>query len=175
LLERGAFPSVCNRSAKSSNPDVVDELWDQTAACVGGGPLRGRLQLDLSPRETQDHIARLLEDLIIHDRGGHEIAQIVELHALAIQEVIHSLVGSGQKVAVDIQRRSGMDGRDALVRPAELSARGPLGVPERGAGRSAIRPGCCHVAVNPAIGFAGQARKCLKLLEPTGGLEPPTC
>ena len=36
-------------------------------------------------------------------------------------------------------------------------------------------PGCCHVAVNPAIGFAGQARKCLELLEPTGGLEPPAC
>jgi len=108
---------VCNRPAKSSNPDDVDQLWDQTAACVSGDPLKGRLKLDLSPREKQDHIARLLEDLIIHDRGRHEIAQVVELHALAIQEVIHSLVGSGQKVAVDIQRRSGMDGRDALARP----------------------------------------------------------
>jgi hypothetical protein len=36
---------------------------------------------------------------------GQEIAQIVELHALAIQGVIHSLVGGGQKVAVDIQQR----------------------------------------------------------------------
>ncbi len=35
--------------------------------------------------------------------------------------------------------------------------------------------GCCHVAVNPAIGFAGQARKCLETMEPTGGFEPPTC
>ena len=38
-----------------------------------------------------------------------------------------------------------------------------------------IIAGCCHVAVKPTISFAAQSSKCLKLLEPTGGLEPPTC
>ena len=56
--------------------------------------------------------------------------------------------------------------------------RGPASSPQAaslGETRARIIPGCCLVAVNPAIGFAGQARKCLELLEPTGGLEPPTC
>ena len=52
------------------------------------------------------------EDCIIQDRRGHEIAQVVELDALAIEENIHSLVGSGQKIAVNVQRLLRMGGRD---------------------------------------------------------------
>jgi len=52
-----------------------------------------------------------LEDRIVQDRRGHELAQVLELDARAIEESIHILVGSGQNLAVDVQRLTGMGGR----------------------------------------------------------------
>ncbi len=92
--------------------DVSDQLREQLALGVGADRLGGRREIDLPTREQQDQSSQLVEDRRVLDRRRNKITQAAELNTLAIKEVIYSIVGRFQKVAVDVQWRR-MRGRDA--------------------------------------------------------------
>ena len=92
--------------------DVSDQLREQLALGVGADRLGGRREIDLPTREQQDQSSQLVEDRRVLDRRRNEITQAAELNTLVIKEVIYSIVGRFQQVAVDAQWRR-MRGRDA--------------------------------------------------------------
>src|SRR4029450_3325099 len=99
----GRTPKVDPSSeSDDSVRDVLEQLPDQAALCIGRDGLRGRLEIARPFSAEQDQSIQLLEDCLVQDRRGHQLAQVLELDALLIEDRVHTLVGSGERLAVNV-------------------------------------------------------------------------